>query len=129
MKQILQSLKTGKTEIPTVPVPQPCTGKILIKTSKTVIIDVREESEVFNQGLIKGAIHIPRGLIEFKLAPNSSDNPMHIDDETNILLYCAGGYRSALAAKTLLDLGFKNVYNIGGFNEWCNSGGEIQAHL
>ena len=54
---------------------------------------------------------------------------MHIDDETNILLYCAGGYRSALAAKTLLDLGFKNVYNIGGFNEWCSSGGEIQAHL
>ena len=101
----------------------------LIETSKTVIIDVREESEVFNQGLIKGAIHIPRGLIEFKLAPNSSDNPMYIDDETNILLYCAGGYRSALAAKTLLDLGFKNVYNIGGFNEWCNSGGEIQVHL
>ena len=101
----------------------------LIETSKTVIIDVREESEVFNQGLIKGAIHIPRGLIEFKLAPNSSDNPMHIDDETNLLLYCAGGYRSALAAKTLLELGYKNVYNIGGFNEWCNSGGEIQAHL
>ena len=101
----------------------------LIETSKTVIIDVREESEVFNQGIIKGAIHIPRGLIEFKLAPDSSDNLIHIDDETNLLLYCAGGYRSALAAKTLLELGYKNVYNIGGFNEWCNSGGEIQAHL
>ena len=101
----------------------------LINNSKTVIIDVREESEVYNLGLVKNAIHIPRGLLEFKLSPNSSNNPVLIDDETNILIYCAGGYRSALAAKTLLDLGFKNVYNLGGFQEWVESGGEIQPNV
>ena len=101
----------------------------LINNSKTVIIDVREESEVYNLGLIKNAIHIPRGLLEFKLSPNSPNNPILIDDETNILVYCAGGYRSALAAKTLLDLGFKNVYNLGGFQEWVESGGEIQPNV
>ena len=101
----------------------------LIKNSKVVIIDVREESEVYNLGLVKNAIHIPRGLLEFKLSPNSPDNPVLIDDETNILVYCAGGYRSALAAKTLLDLGFKNVYNLGGFQEWVQSGGEIQPNV
>ena len=101
----------------------------LIKNSKVVIIDVREESEVYNLGLVKNAIHIPRGLLEFKLSPNSPDNPVLIDDETNILVYCAGGYRSALAAKTLLDLGFKNVYNLGGFQEWVESGGEIQPNV
>ena len=101
----------------------------LINNTQTVIIDVREESEVYNLGLIKNAVHIPRGLIEFKLSPNSQNNPVLINDNTNILVYCAGGYRSALAAKTLLDLGFKNVYNLGGFNEWVESGGEIQANI
>ena len=101
----------------------------LISNTHTVIIDVREESEVYNLGLIKNAVHIPRGLIEFKLSPNSPNNPVLIDDNTNILVYCAGGYRSALAAKSLLDLGFKNVYNLGGFQEWVESGGEIQPNV
>ena len=101
----------------------------LITNTQTVIIDVREESEVYNLGLIKNAVHIPRGLIEFKLSPNSPNNPVLIDDNTNILVYCAGGYRSALAAKSLLDLGFKNVYNLGGFQEWVESGGEIQPNV
>jgi len=101
----------------------------LINNTQTVIIDVREESEVYNLGLIKNAVHIPRGLIEFKLSPNSQNNPVLINDNTNILVYCAGGYRSALAAKTLLELGFKNVYNLGGFKEWVESGGEIQSNI
>ena len=97
-----------------------------IDNEDSIIIDVREESEVFNQGIIKGAIHIPRGLLEFKLVLNSPDNALKINENTNILVYCAGGFRSALAAKTLLDLGFSNIYNIGGFKEWVESGGEIQ---
>ena len=101
----------------------------LINNTQTVIIDVREESEVYNLGLIKNAVHIPRGLLEFKLSPNSPNNHILISDDTNILVYCAGGYRSALAAKSLLDLGFKNVYNLGGFQEWVESGGEIQPNV
>ena len=101
----------------------------LISNTQTVIIDVREESEVYNLGLIKNAVHIPRGLIEFKLSPNSPNNPVLINDDTNILVYCAGGYRSALAAKSLMDLGFRNVYNLGGFQEWVESGGDIQPNV
>ena len=77
----------------------------LIKNSPNVIIDVREESEVHSTGIIKNAIHIPRGLIEFRISDISSIN----NEESNLLVYCAGGYRSALAAKTLKDFGFKNV--------------------
>ena len=73
-----------------------------INNEDSIIIDVREESEVFNQGIIKDAIHIPRGLLEFKLHLNSPDNPFIINADTNLLVYCAGGFRSALAAKTLL---------------------------
>ena len=70
----------------------------LINNTHTVIIDVREESEVYNLGLIKNAVHIPRGLLEFKLSPNSPDNPVLISDDTNFLVYCAGGLWSALGA-------------------------------
>ncbi len=97
----------------------------LIKNHSTLIIDVREESEVHSSGVIKNAIHIPRGLIEFKISNISSIT----DQDTNILVYCAGGYRSALAAKTLKDFGFKNVFNIGGYEEWILNGGEIQAFV
>lgn len=99
----------------------------IINNQPHVIIDVREESEVQALGLIKNAINIPRGVIEFKLAPNSLHNPITINDDTFILVYCAGGYRSALAAKVLEDIGFKNVFNIGGFGEWLSNGGEIVA--
>ncbi len=97
----------------------------LIKNHSTLIIDVREESEVHSSGVIKNAIHIPRGLIEFKISNISTI----IEEDTNILVYCAGGYRSALAAKTLKDFGFKNVFNIGGYEEWILNGGEIQAFV
>lgn len=98
----------------------------LLKSDNTVLIDVREESEVSSLGIIQNAIHIPRGLIEFKIEYDSLTNPSNIRNDSNILFYCAGGYRSALAANTLKGLGFQNVYNIGGFGEWINNGGEIQ---
>ncbi len=94
-----------------------------IGTEEVLIIDVREESEVLANGVIKNAIHIPRGLIEFKLPEIISI----ITENTSLLLYCAGGYRSALAAKTLKDLGINNVFNIGGYDSWIENGGEIQT--
>ena len=97
----------------------------LIENHKTLIIDVREESEVHSSGVIKNAIHIPRGLIEFKISNISTIT----EEDTNILVYCAGGYRSALAAKTLKDFGFRNVFNIGGYDEWIQNGGEIQPSI
>lgn len=98
----------------------------ILKQPNTFIIDVREESEVANFGLIKNAIHLPRGLIEFKLELNSQNNPANINNHSNLLFYCAGGYRSALAANAVKSLGFQNVYNIGGFGEWVDNGGEIE---
>ena len=98
----------------------------IINNQHTVIIDVREESEVNNSGIIKNAVHVPRGLLEFTLIPNSPNNPVQINDDTYIFVYCAGGYRSALAAMTLKDLGFQNIFNLGGYNEWIENGGEIQ---
>jgi rhodanese-related sulfurtransferase len=90
------------------------------------IVDVREESEVAQSGKIKDAIHIPRGLIEFQLSAESTTNPLDIKKDSDILIYCAAGIRAALAAKTLQDLGFENVFNLGGLSEWVSSGGAIE---
>lgn len=89
------------------------------------IIDVREESEVAQSGKISNALHIPRGLIEFQLNPEAQNNPSGIEKDSTLLVYCAAGVRSALAAKTLQDLGFENVYNLGSISEWVSNGGNL----
>ena len=91
------------------------------------IIDVREESEIAQSGKVSDALHIPRGLIEFQLNPEAQNNPMGIQKDSTILVYCAAGVRSALAAKTLQDLGFENVYNMGGLSEWVSNGGNLDS--
>ena len=90
------------------------------------IVDVREESEVAQSGKIKDAIHIPRGLIEFQLSAESTTNPLNIKKDSDILIYCAAGIRAALAAKTLQDLGFVNVFHLGRLSEWVSSVGAIE---
>ena len=101
----------------------------MINNTKTLIIDVREESEVFNLGIIKNAIHIPRGLLEFSIHPESAfvqNNQIDLNKET--VLFCAAGGRSALAAKTLKEMGFKNVSHIeGGFGLMVQKGFKIKS--
>ncbi|MEO1019300.1 MAG: rhodanese-like domain-containing protein, partial [Pseudomonadota bacterium] len=91
-----------------------------------VILDVRETSEVEASGKAEGAVHIPRGLLEFRADPES---PMHLPELTQdktVLLYCASGGRSALAGKTLKDMGYTEVYNIGGFKTWADAGKPVE---
>tara|TARA_B100001057_G_scaffold106862_1_gene104484 strand:+ start:1614 stop:1997 length:384 start_codon:yes stop_codon:yes gene_type:complete len=81
------------------------------------LIDIRDIRELQKQGSIEGANHIPRGMLEFWLDPESAyykDGKLDLNKE--MVLFCAGGLRSALAAKTLQDMGFDNVSHIdGGF--------------
>lgn len=80
-----------------------------------VLLDVREQHE-FDAGHIDGAIHMPRGVLEFKIADAVPDK------NTTIVVQCAGGGRSALCGQTLLALGYTNVKNLeGGYTEWCNA--------
>jgi len=91
------------------------------------VIDVREESEVAQTGKVSNALHIPRGLIEFKLNHEAQNNPLGIQKDSTLLVYCAAGVRSALAAKTLQDLGFENVFNLGSISEWVSNGGTLET--
>lgn len=79
------------------------------------IIDVREANELA-QGIVPNAIHIPRGLLEFKIDKVANGK---IKTDTAILLYCQAGFRSVLAAQSLVDLGYENVTSLqGGYAAW-----------
>ena len=84
---------------------------------KSNIIDIRDIRELQNSGRIEGAVHVPRGMLEFWLDPESAYfKEGKLDLNKEMVLFCAGGLRSALAAKTLKDMGFEKVSHIdGGF--------------
>ena len=91
------------------------------------LIDIRDIRELWKEGTIKNSIHIPRGMLEFWLDPQSSYfQENKIGEMKNIVLFCALGFRSALATKTLKEMGFKNVANAsGGFDALKNAGLEV----
>ena len=96
----------------------------LVDDPNTITLDVREEQELRESGKIKGAIHVPRGLLEFVFRP---EDYVKEPEKMKILVYCAAGARAALAAKTLIYIGYKDVFNLGGFKEWVENGGEIEV--
>tara|TARA_Y100001935_G_scaffold90988_1_gene75511 strand:+ start:78 stop:461 length:384 start_codon:yes stop_codon:yes gene_type:complete len=89
----------------------------MFNENKCNLIDIRDVRELQKEGQVEGANHIPRGMLEFWLDPESvyfKDGKLDLDKE--MVLFCAGGLRSALAAKSLKDMGFKKVSHIdGGF--------------
>ena len=89
----------------------------LVENGETNLIDIRDVRELQKEGKVEGATHIPRGMLEFWLDPESAyfkDGKLDLNKE--MVLFCAGGLRSALAAKSLKDMGFEKVSHIdGGF--------------
>ena len=96
----------------------PDEAKELSKKQEITLIDVRDIRELWKEGTIENSKHIPRGMLEFWLDPESSYFKANkIQDIKKIVLFCALGWRSALATKSLMDMGFKNIAHIdGGFD-------------
>ena len=101
--------------------------KRLMENNEVTLIDVRDIRELWRDGTIENSKHIPRGMLEFWLDPNSSYyNSNKIGDVKKMVLFCAAGFRSALAAKSLVDMGFKNVAHVdGGFDALKNVGMKV----
>ncbi len=102
--------------------------KLLYEQDKCILIDVRDIRELWKEGTVRQSIHIPRGMLEFWLDPQS---PYYKADkfkgDKKIVLYCALGFRSALATRSLKDMGFNNVANaIGGFEALKSEGLQIE---
>ena len=98
--------------------------KQLVEQDEISLIDVRDIRELWKEGTIENARHIPRGMLEFWLDPESSYYKANkIKDIKKMVLFCALGFRSALAAKSLVDMGFQNVAHVeGGFDALKKSG-------
>ena len=99
----------------------------LFENNNCNLIDVREINELENSGKVQGANHIPRGMLEVYLDPNS---PVfqngQLDQDKEFILFCAGGVRSALAVKSLKDMGYQKISHIeGGFASISNSSFKI----
>jgi rhodanese-related sulfurtransferase len=102
-------------------------AKQLLGRDDAVFVDVREGAELATQGKIPGAVHAPRGHLEFYADPSAPYHKPELASGKRLVVYCASGGRSALAAKTLKDMGIANVANmLGGFSAWQQNGGEIE---
>ena len=101
--------------------------KSLMEKKEITLIDVRDIRELWRDGTIENSKHIPRGMLEFWLDPNSSYYQENkIKDSKKMVFLCAMGFRSALATKALVDMGYKNVANAnGGFDALKNAGLKI----
>ncbi|TCZ55224.1 rhodanese-like domain-containing protein [Roseicella aquatilis] len=92
-----------------------------------VFVDLREPPEVAASGKVPGALAIPRGLLEFRADPDSALHDAAFDRAKTIVTYCASGGRAAMAGKTLRDMGYADVRNLGGFKDWVESGGSVEG--
>jgi rhodanese-related sulfurtransferase len=92
-----------------------------------LLIDIRELQETIDLGTIPGAKHVPRGMLEFWADPASPYYRDYFTEDARIVVFCAGGGRSAFAAKALLDMGFTNVAHLEpGFNGWAKAGEPVE---
>ena len=101
--------------------------KKLLDQNEITLIDVRDIRELWKEGTVENSKHIPRGMIEFWLDPESSYYKSNkVENIKKMALFCAIGFRSALATKSLVDMGFKNVANVeGGFDALKKAGLKI----
>jgi rhodanese-related sulfurtransferase len=92
----------------------------------TTFVDVRDSGAIAQSGTVKGALRIPRGMIEFAADDTSKLHNENLNKDDRICLICAAGGQAALAGKTMVDMGYTNVVNVGGFADWQAAGGETE---
>ena len=98
-----------------------------LENGEMVLVDLREPAELAEQGVIPGAIHAPRGMLEFYADPASAYHRKEFQPGTRTILYCASGGRSALACDTLRGLGYDNLAHLdGGLKAWKETGKPTQ---
>ena len=124
VKRAAEMVAEAKAAVGTLEVEE---AKQLVGRDDVVFVDVREGGELATEGKIPGAVHAPRGLLEFYADPSAPYHKPELGSGKRLVVYCASGGRSALAAKTLKDMGIANVANmLGGFSAWQQAGGKVE---
>ncbi|WP_299356771.1 rhodanese-like domain-containing protein [uncultured Shimia sp.] len=88
-----------------------------------LLLDIRDAPELQMAGRAEGSHHIPRGMLEFRADPATPFHDAELRFDRPVILHCASGGRAALAGKLLKDMGYEQVFNLGGFKDWKEAGG------
>jgi len=123
LKQMMEAANAAVPKI------TPAQAREMIGKGNTLVVDVRDAPEVEKSGKVAGAVHVSRGMLEFRADPESPYHDKNFTKDKTVILYCASGGRSALAAKVLKDMGYDRVYNVGAFKDWAESGGTIEKPI
>jgi len=119
VKQMLEAANAAVAKI------TPAEAKEMISKGNVLVLDVRDAPEVEKSGKVHGALNVSRGMLEFRADPDSPYHDKAFAKDKPVILYCASGGRSALAGKLLKDMGYSQVYNVGGFKDWVDAGGAV----
>ena len=119
---VKQMMEEANAAVPKI---TPAQAREMIAKGNTLVLDVRDAPEVDKTGKISGATHHSRGMLEFRADPESPYHDKNFTRDKTILLYGASGGRAALSGKVLKDMGYAQVYNMGGFKDWAESGGPV----
>ena len=122
-KSIMDFVAEAKSVVPEI---SPDEVKALAEKGAVLIVDVRDDGEVAETGKVPGALHVSRGMLEFRADETTPYHNEAFSKDKTIILYCASGGRSALAGKALLELGYSDVRNLGGFPAWVEAGGDVE---
>jgi rhodanese-related sulfurtransferase len=122
-KSVKDLLEAANAVVPRI---TPAQAQELIEKGNAVVVDVRDAPEVAQSGKVAGAVHIPRGMLEFRADPETPYHDQNLAKDKTVILYCASGGRSALSGQALKELGYADVYNVGSLKEWTDAGGAIE---
>jgi rhodanese-related sulfurtransferase len=120
---VKQMLEAANAAVPKI---TPAQAKEIIAKGDALVVDVRDAPEVQASGKVAGAVHVSRGMLEFRADPDLPSHDKNFSKDKTVILYCGSGGRAALAGKMLKDLGYEKVYNLGGFKDWADSGGAVE---
>ena len=119
---VKEMMETANAAVPKI---TPAQAQAMMAKGNTLVVDVRDAPEVEKSGKVAGAVHVSRGMLEFRADPESPYHDKNFVKDKTLILYCASGGRSALAGKVLKDMGYGEVYNVGAFKDWSESGGAV----
>jgi rhodanese-related sulfurtransferase len=120
---VKQMMEAANAAVPKI---TPAQAKEMMASGNTLVVDVRDGTEVAQTGKAAGAVHVSRGLLEFRADPELPTHDKNFALDKNVILYCGSGGRAALAGKMLKDIGYEKVFNMGGFKDWADSGGAVE---
>jgi len=120
---VKQMMEAANAAVPKITAAQ---AQAMMAKGNALVVDVRDAPELEKSGKVANAIHVSRGMLEFRADPESPYHDKNFAKDKPVIVYCASGGRSALSGKVLKDMGYSEVYNLGAFKDWAESGGAIE---